>query len=154
AFLDGGPGEMAAVLSPLTLEAYLARDPSPGKALGAPEAAEAESLKKRARGLVQILARVDEETVAALVEAAARCAGGARERLLAGGLVSYEALLRLARDLLARIVPVRRDLGARFRAILVDEFQDTDPLQYEILFFVAEEDGAAAADAYEAKLAP
>src|SRR5439155_22931419 len=63
------------------------------------------------------------------------------------------ALLRLTRDLLASHPPVRRELGARHRAILVDEFQDTDPLQYEILLFLAEEEGPPAQDAYEARLA-
>ena len=62
--------------------------------------------------------------------------------------------MRLARDLLARDTRVRRDLAARHRAILVDEFQDTDPLQYEILFFLSEEAGTEARDAYRARLAP
>jgi exodeoxyribonuclease-5 len=37
-------------------------------------------------------------------------------------------------DLLARHEPVRQALAERFRYVLVDEFQDTDPLQIEILW--------------------
>ena len=39
-----------------------------------------------------------------------------------------------ARELLQQHEPVRAALGARFAAVLVDEFQDTDPLQCEILW--------------------
>jgi ATP-dependent exoDNAse (exonuclease V) beta subunit len=35
---------------------------------------------------------------------------------------------------------VRRDLGARYRHIFVDEFQNTDPIQAEILFLIASDD--------------
>ena len=73
-------------------------------------------------------------------------AGRARERYLSAGFVSFDGLLRLTRDLLARDPAVRRELGARHRVILVDEFQDTDPLQYEILFYLAETPGSAAED--------
>jgi ATP-dependent helicase/nuclease subunit A len=38
--------------------------------------------------------------------------------------------------------------------ILVDEFQDTDPLQYEIVLFLGERAGSCASDAYEADLEP
>ena len=54
------------------------------------------------------------------------------------GLVSFDGLLTLARDLLRDHPPVRKEEGARFDHILIDEFQDTDPLQYEIVFFLAE----------------
>ncbi len=37
---------------------------------------------------------------------------------------------------------VRQALGARYRHILVDEFQDTDPIQTELLFRIAAEDCA------------
>jgi CRISPR-associated exonuclease Cas4 len=38
---------------------------------------------------------------------------------------------------------VRRALGARYSHILVDEFQDTDPVQAEILFRIASDECAA-----------
>ncbi|MEQ9569937.1 MAG: UvrD-helicase domain-containing protein, partial [Longimicrobiales bacterium] len=43
----------------------------------------------------------------------------------------------LATDLLRRSPGARRGLGERWRRLLVDEFQDTDPLQAELLFLLA-----------------
>jgi ATP-dependent helicase/nuclease subunit A len=56
--------------------------------------------------------------------------------------VDFPDLLLRARDVLARSLPVRRYFQERFDHILVDEFQDTDPLQAEIAFFLAEEPSA------------
>lgn len=51
-----------------------------------------------------------------------------RERVL----LDFDDLLTKARDLLKQHATVRADLQRRFRCILVDEFQDTDPVQVEI----------------------
>jgi ATP-dependent helicase/nuclease subunit A len=53
-------------------------------------------------------------------------------------LVDYTDLLLKARDVLTQAVPVRRYFQKRFDFILVDEFQDTDPLQAQIAFLLAE----------------
>ena len=53
--------------------------------------------------------------------------------------LDFSDLLIRTRDLLLRDTSVRRDFQRRFRAILLDEFQDTDPLQAEIAFFLAED---------------
>ena len=53
------------------------------------------------------------------------------------GVLSYDDLLLEARDLLVRHEAARRALRARFHTILVDEFQDTDPLQAEIVLLLA-----------------
>ena len=50
------------------------------------------------------------------------------------GLIDFDDLLVKARDLLSGQPMVRSALGRRFTAVLVDEFQDTDPLQCEILW--------------------
>jgi ATP-dependent helicase/nuclease subunit A len=155
AFLDGGPDALASVEGEWTLREYLDKGtPSPGKNLTGCSAEDVQEAAGQAHRLVVAFSRVNEDTIAAIVEAAAPLARRARERLLAAGYVSFDGLLRLTRDLLARYTDIRRELGARHRAILVDEFQDTDPLQYQILFFLAEEDGAPAGDPYEARLAP
>ena len=44
------------------------------------------------------------------------------------GVLTYDDLLLEARDLLVQSGKTRRDLRARYQAILIDEFQDTDPL--------------------------
>lgn len=54
----------------------------------------------------------------------------------AGKLDFLDLLLR-ARNLVRDHVGVRRELQSRFSHILVDEFQDTDPLQAEILLLLA-----------------
>jgi ATP-dependent helicase/nuclease subunit A len=71
--------------------------------------------------------------------------------------LDFQDLLVLAARLLRSNPGVRRQLGERYRRLLVDEFQDTDPLQAEIMLLLSsapsEEDGwrddedAVAADA-------
>lgn len=58
-------------------------------------------------------------------------------------LLDFDDLLHHARDLLKANEPVRRALAARYPRILVDEFQDTDPLQAEILWRLAGEGDVA-----------
>ncbi len=43
-----------------------------------------------------------------------------------------------ARNLVRDRPHVREELKRQFRTILIDEFQDTDPIQYEILLYLAE----------------
>jgi ATP-dependent helicase/nuclease subunit A len=75
----------------------------------------------------------------------ARAAAGfyARERLHSGHLTFQDLLLLTAR-LLRESAVARSELGLRYRFLLVDEFQDTDPLQAEVLFLLAAEEGSGA----------
>jgi ATP-dependent helicase/nuclease subunit A len=59
------------------------------------------------------------------------------------GKLDFGDLLVLAGDLLRSNPAVRRDLGTRYRRLLVDEFQDTDPLQAEIMMLLASEPDVA-----------
>ena len=61
------------------------------------------------------------------------------------GKAGFHDLLVWARDLLRDKVDVRDHFRRRFSHILVDEAQDTDPIQAEIAMFIAE--GVAAGDA-------
>ena len=54
-------------------------------------------------------------------------------------LLDFDDLLYQARDLLRDHEPVREALSRRYPRILVDEFQDTDPLQSEIIWRLAGE---------------
>jgi ATP-dependent helicase/nuclease subunit A len=56
----------------------------------------------------------------------------------AGKLDFLDLLVRM-RDLLVSCPPVRRDFQNRFTHIFIDEFQDTDPLQAEMLLLLAAE---------------
>ena len=87
----------------------------------------------------------------ALHVAEAFAAYAERRRQLAGAL-DFDDLLGKARDLVRgdprrfeRTREVRRHLQSLYRYLLVDEFQDTDPLQAEIVFFLAEREPRARA---------
>ena len=74
-----------------------------------------------------------------------------RDELLAGGRhykelkqragqLDFMDLLLMARDLVRDKPSVRAELQQRFTHIFIDEFQDTDPLQAEILMLLAADD--------------
>ncbi len=54
-------------------------------------------------------------------------------------LLDFDDLLHHARDLLADDTGLRQALARRYPRVLVDEFQDTDPLQAEILWLLCGE---------------
>ncbi|MDA0739558.1 MAG: UvrD-helicase domain-containing protein [Nitrospirae bacterium] len=64
---------------------------------------------------------------------------GCQQSFLRDGWVSFNGLLAKARDLLRDSPRARREIKQQFHAILVDEFQDTDPVQYELILYLAEE---------------
>ncbi len=92
--------------------------------------------------LDSLIARADAD-VAPCVERELRQMVASYEELKtrAGRLDFLDLLLR-ARDLILDHAEVRRELQDRFRHLLVDEFQDTDPLQAEILLLLAADDPA------------
>jgi ATP-dependent exoDNAse (exonuclease V) beta subunit len=62
-----------------------------------------------------------------------------RDYKRSAALLDFDDLLYTARDLLIRHEEIRKALARRFRHVLVDEFQDTDPLQIEILWLLSGE---------------
>ncbi|HKN48129.1 MAG TPA: UvrD-helicase domain-containing protein, partial [Candidatus Polarisedimenticolia bacterium] len=101
--LRGGPDAMARVASPMPLGEFLESGlPSPGKGLAGTLPRDVEAAASRAQDLVRILAAVDEEAATALLRAAVPFASRFRERALEAGIVTFDGLLRLTRDLLAR----------------------------------------------------
>ncbi len=89
--------------------------------------------------LQRTLAALRSQALAALLPVVVRFAlEDAGERRRAGRLVFADLILG-ARDLLRDSPEARRLVRARFDALLLDEFQDTDPLQVEIaLAFAAD----------------
>ena len=77
----------------------------------------------------------------AVADAFARWAGAAQ---IALGRLDFTDLLGRLRDLLTADRVARGTLQRRFRYILVDEFQDTDPLQAEIALLLCEREPVAA----------
>jgi ATP-dependent helicase/nuclease subunit A len=56
------------------------------------------------------------------------------------GLLDFLDLLLITRDLVRGNAAVRGELQQRFSRIFIDEFQDTDPLQAEVLLLLAADD--------------
>jgi ATP-dependent exoDNAse (exonuclease V) beta subunit len=61
----------------------------------------------------------------------------------AAAVLDFDDLLERARELVREHDAVRCALGRRYRHVFVDEFQDTDPIQAEILFRIAAEGRAS-----------
>jgi exodeoxyribonuclease-5 len=98
-----------------------------------------ESVAERLQILVGLAAEsVQSQLISALDDFQASFPAFKRE----SALLDFDDLLYFARDLLRTHPSVRAALAERYQRILVDEFQDTDPLQSEILFLVCGEDGA------------
>jgi len=109
--------------------------------------AEGEALDAEARAHYQniehafaaLLADIGADLVARLLAELDELRDAYAEAKRAAALLDFDDLLHKARALLRAHEPVRRALAARFRHVLVDEFQDTDPVQAEILFLLAGE---------------
>ncbi len=102
----------------------------------------AQELVRVAKGLCQ----VDADLTGTLWELLVPFAEKFREIFVRQGFVSFDGLLIRARNLVRDQLRVREELKRRYRTILIDEFQDTDPIQYEILLYLAEIQSAAAKD--------
>jgi len=77
-----------------------------------------------------------------------------RETFARQGWLSFDGLLARARTLLFEHAPVRERIKRDYRAVLVDEFQDTDPVQYEIILAVSERQGSRACNWHQMVLEP
>ncbi len=120
------------------------------KGWSAEDIAAAQELVRAAKGL----AGVDGEFTALLWRLLVPYASAFRERFLRDGHISFDGLLVRARNLVRDHKRVRADLKRRYRTILIDEFQDTDPIQYEILLYLAEQPNQSVSEWRKVKLEP
>jgi len=90
--------------------------------------------------LQQFRKDADADLAAALQEELADATARYEELKRAAGALDYADLLTRARDLIRDDEAVRRHLQAKFTRLFVDEFQDTDPVQAEILLLLAADD--------------
>ena len=81
--------------------------------------------------------------LARFIDVAATFTQSAARRRRLRGVLTFADLLIEARDLLAREPRVRAYFRQRFQLICVDEFQDTDPLQAEIVLLLAAQNDTA-----------
>ncbi|MGD8629021.1 MAG: UvrD-helicase domain-containing protein, partial [bacterium] len=77
-----------------------------------------------------------------------------RRKMSDGALLDFHDLLLYARNMLAARPGVRDYFRTRYKYVLVDEFQDTDPLQAEIIFFLSEAKGGRAEKWEDVKVTP
>src|SRR4051794_11080286 len=86
---------------------------------------------------VALLDAVKQDVLVALLGAVRRFTLDAAEARRIDGRLEFHDLLVLARNLVRDNPPVRSLLRQRFRHLLIDEFQDTDPLQIELAVMLA-----------------
>lgn len=108
----------------------------------------AQEVVKECHAFLKKLKKVDDGFISATTSLILSFAKAFRQSYLSQGYVSFDGLLSLTRDLLQRKEHryIREKLKNDFRVMLVDEFQDTDPVQYEIVLFLSEEPGHYSTD--------
>jgi ATP-dependent exoDNAse (exonuclease V) beta subunit len=139
-----GAGELEAVV----LLAELAWGPMPrGRKANWHPGFDKEGVRERLRDLRseagQRLDRTGQACADRLLARLARFVGADAERRRSQGRLAFHDLLVQARNLLRHPdvgVAVRRALRGRYRRLLIDEFQDTDPIQVEVALLIACED--------------
>jgi len=62
-------------------------------------------------------------------------------RRRSSGEIEFDDLLIMARDLLNENPSLAKQVGTQYKVLLVDEFQDTDPVQWEIVKLITAEPG-------------
>jgi ATP-dependent helicase/nuclease subunit A len=94
-------------------------------------------------GAIELFAKRADGDLAALLHSELR---GSIERYhelkVQQGRLDFLDLLVRARDLIRDCAPVREEFQRRLKCVFIDEFQDTDPLQVEILMLLASDNPA------------
>ncbi len=104
--------------------------------------------------IAQRLLKVDHELLQQLLALLSPFVQSVRKSFLDSGWLTFDGLLGKARTLLRDHPAIREQLKRDYRALLVDEFQDTDPVQYEIVLYLAERMGMQATSWRDAELEP
>ena len=112
---------------------------------------------EEAKGLIKVAQAIAQSSASSLWDAVQLLSPfvvHCRSAFVEKGLVSFNGLLARARALLRDHPHVRAELKEQYQAIIVDEFQDTDPVQYEIILFLAEAAGSEAREWHRVQPAP
>lgn len=94
-------------------------------------------LRRAEEARSDLLSRAWSSALATLVWALGQLTLKAAERRRRDGRLEFHDLLVMARDLVRDDVEVRCSLHHKYRCLLVDELQDTDPLQAELVTLIA-----------------
>src|SRR4029077_15132491 len=86
--------------------------------------------------LQQFRKEADADLAAALQQELAGATSNYRQLKTAAGALDFTDLLSRTRDLIRGDEAVRQHLQQKFTRIFVDEFQDTDPIQADILLLL------------------
>lgn len=102
---------------------------------------DSKALRKEIRDRIDALRdALRSETIVALLPLAEAFVADYEAARKRDGTADFDDLLGWARDLLATSPEARTYFRKRFRVLLVDEFQDTDPVQADIALCVASDD--------------
>jgi len=115
----------------------------PGYGQGVPRARVLEAMEPLRAHLDQFRMDADADLAAALQQEMTAAVERYEQIKARTGALDFLDLLLKARDLVKGDVGVRRGFQSRFTHIFVDEFQDTDPLQAELLLLLAASDPSA-----------
>ena len=97
---------------------------------------------------------VETELAGAVLDLLVPFAREVRRSFVQSGWLSFDGLTARARALLRDHPSVRERLKRDYRALLVDEFQDTDPVQYELVLYLTERIGQQARSWQDIELEP
>jgi len=115
---------------------------------------EVDSLARRVQGTLRRLRKTETRDLASLGAVLQVFAARFIRECSRTGVLFFDDLLLRARNLLRDHPDIREVEAERARAILLDEFQDTDPLQYELVFLLAARPGAGGGDSFSLPLEP
>jgi ATP-dependent exoDNAse (exonuclease V) beta subunit len=115
----------------------------PGYGKGVTRAAVTGALEQLRANLDRFRMDADADLAALLQTELAGATDRYEEAKQRAGALDFLDLLLKARDLVRTCEAVRRSFQQRFTHVFVDEFQDTDPLQAEILLLLTSDDPAA-----------
>ncbi|MBS0168928.1 MAG: UvrD-helicase domain-containing protein [Nitrospira sp.] len=104
--------------------------------------------------IVNRLLKTDQAGLSQLLEVLAPFVQSVRRSFVESGWLTFDGLVGKARTLLRDHPVIREQLQREYRALLVDEFQDTDPVQYEIVLYLAECPGTHSASWRDVELEP
>jgi len=143
-------GNIPADLKAAWKQAFGAKGPTKAKGWNEADFEQAKRLFK----ITQSLTCLHPASIQLLIQILTPFLEAFKKDYLKQGFVSYNELLVKTRDLLKNNLAIRADFKGRYKSILVDEFQDTDPVQYEILLYLSEDYGTRAIHWQKLRLVP